>query len=210
MKNLTERQQHILHFIQEEVRLHGMPPTMAEIATAMGFKSSNGARDHLKALERKGVLELIPGASRGIRLIDMGAAQNDEMPDDWSLPLVGHVAAGNPILASENVESHYRVDPLMFSPRADYFLRVRGMSMKDVGILDGDLLAVHKTNQANNGEVVVARVADEVTVKRLEINQHLALLHPENDEFSTIKVDMRQTELVIEGLAVGVIRNNRL
>lgn len=210
MKSLTDRQQKILDFIQDEVRSTGMPPTMAEIASAMGFRSANGARDHLKALERKGMLELVPGASRGIRLTDLSIGNSEDFPDEWSIPLVGNVAAGNPILASENVESHYRVDPHMFSPRADYFLRVRGMSMKDVGIFDGDLLAVHKTNQAKNGEVVVARVAEEVTVKRLEIENHRALLHPENDEFSTIEVDMRHTNLVIEGLAVGVIRSGGL
>lgn len=208
MHGLTKRQEEILRLIKDQIRSTGMPPTMAEIAELMGFASANGARDHLKALERKGVIELVPGASRGIRLLDQEMAE--ELPEEWGLPLVGQVAAGNPILASENVESHYKVDPRMFNPAADFFLRVRGESMRDVGILDGDLLAVHKTSVARDGQIVVARVEDEVTVKRLQREEHMAYLLPENQEFRPIKVDMRQTPLVIEGLAVGVIRNSSL
>ncbi len=165
MKPLTARQQQIFELIKTHIEDTGMPPTRAEIARQLGFRSANAAEEHLKALARKGVLEIIPGASRGIRLI---SEEEVVTPEDQGLPLIGRVAAGEPILAQEHVESLYQVDPALFKPSADFLLRVSGMSMKDIGILDGDLLAVHKTQDVHNGQVVVARVDDDVTVKRLE------------------------------------------
>ena len=156
MSDLTPRQQAVFQFIQDFVREHGLPPTRSEIASAMGYRSVNAAEEHLRALARKGVLEVLTGASRGIRL-----------RGGMGLPVVGRVAAGSPILAQEHIEARYQVDPQLFRPRADYLLRVRGMSMRDAGILDGDLLAVHRTPEAGDGSVVVARLGDEVTVKRL-------------------------------------------
>lgn len=203
MKKLTNRQAEILQLIKDNISVTGMPPTRAEIAKQLGFKSANAAEEHLKALAKKGAIEIIPGTSRGIRLISDAA--NDEQ--EQGLPLIGQVAAGEPILAQEHVEAHYQVDPNMFHPSADYLLRVSGMSMKDIGIMDGDLLAVHKTNQAREGQVVVARVEDDVTVKRFEQQENKILLHPENPEFSTIVVDLEYQSVAIEGLAVGVIRN---
>lgn len=203
MKKLTNRQAEILQLIKDNISVTGMPPTRAEIAKQLGFKSANAAEEHLKALAKKGAIEIIPGTSRGIRLITNAA--NDEQ--EAGLPLIGQVAAGEPILAQEHVEAHYQVDPNMFHPSADYLLRVNGMSMKDIGIMDGDLLAVHKTNQAREGQVVVARVEDDVTVKRFEQKDNTILLHPENPEFSTIVVDLECQSVSIEGLAVGVIRN---
>lgn len=203
MKKLTNRQAEILQLIKDNISVTGMPPTRAEIAQQLGFKSANAAEEHLKALAKKGAIEIIPGTSRGIRL--MKDAANDE--SETGLPLIGQVAAGEPILAQEHVEAHYQVDPNMFNPSADYLLRVSGMSMKDIGIMDGDLLAVHKTNQAREGQVVVARVEDDVTVKRFEQQDNKILLHPENPEFSTIVVDLECQSVSIEGLAVGVIRN---
>jgi len=203
MKKLTNRQAEILQLIKDNISVTGMPPTRAEIAKQLGFKSANAAEEHLKALAKKGAIEIIPGTSRGIRLISDAA--NDEQ--EQGLPLIGQVAAGEPILAQEHVEAHYQVDPNMFHPSADYLLRVNGMSMKDIGIMDGDLLAVHKTNQAREGQVVVARVEDDVTVKRFEQQENKILLHPENPEFSTIVVDLEYQSVAIEGLAVGVIRN---
>jgi len=203
MKKLTNRQAEILQLIKDNISVTGMPPTRAEIAKQLGFKSANAAEEHLKALAKKGAIEIIPGTSRGIRLINNAA--NDE--EKAGLPLIGQVAAGEPILAQEHVEAHYQVDPNMFHPSADYLLRVNGMSMKDIGIMDGDLLAVHKTNQAREGQVVVARVEDDVTVKRFEQKDNTILLHPENPEFSTIVVDLECQSVAIEGLAVGVIRN---
>ena len=179
-----------------------MPPTRVEIADALGFKSANAAEEHLKALAKKGAIEMVPGASRGIRLVDDGSSE------DAGLPLIGKVAAGEPILAQEHIESHYEVDPSLFKPAADYLLRVDGMSMKDIGILDGDLLAVHKAQIAQNGQVVVARVDNDVTVKRLEQQGSKVLLHAENEEFSPIEVDLEHESFAIEGLAVGVIRNS--
>jgi len=203
MKKLTNRQAEILQLIKDNISVTGMPPTRAEIAKQLGFKSANAAEEHLKALAKKGAIEIIPGTSRGIRLIH--DAVNDD--SELGLPLIGQVAAGEPILAQEHVEAHYQVDPSMFNPSADYLLRVSGMSMKDIGIMDGDLLAVHKTNQAREGQVVVARVEDDVTVKRFEQKDNTILLHPENPEFSTIVVDLECQSVSIEGLAVGVIRN---
>lgn len=204
MKPLTPRQQQIFELIKDKIDVTGMPPTRAEIARELGFRSANAAEEHLKALARKNVIEIIPGASRGIRIVQA----EDTILEDQGLPLIGQVAAGEPILAQEHVESHYQVDPAMFKPQADFLLRVHGMSMKDIGIIDGDLLAVHKTQDVRDGQVVVARVDDDVTVKRLERKGAKVLLHAENEEFNPIEVDLTQQELTIEGLAVGIIRNN--
>jgi repressor LexA len=198
---LTRRQQEILQLIRDTVRATGLPPTRAEICQAFGFASPNAAEDHLRALARKGVIELAEGIARGIRLVGSEPA---------GMPLIGRVAAGQPILAEQHVQGHYQVDPALFTPQADYLLQVRGMSMRDVGILDGDLLAVHRTAEARNGQIVVARLQDEVTVKRLRRNGPIVELLPENPEFSPIVVDLRQDFLAIEGLAVGVIRNRNL
>ena len=201
MRPLTKRQSQILELIKVFIKDTGMPPTRAEIAQTLGFKSANAAEEHLKALAKKGVIKMKPGASRGIQLVE------EEEPEQLGLPLIGRVAAGSPILAQEHVESHCKIDPLMFKPAADFLLRVNGMSMKDIGIMDGDLLAVHKTQVAENGQVVVARVDDDVTVKRIEKAGRQVLLHAENDEFAPIKVDLETESFNIEGLAVGVIRN---
>ncbi|MBS4096535.1 MAG: transcriptional repressor LexA [Sulfuricella sp.] len=198
MHELTPRQAEILKLIREWTEATGFPPTRAEIARRLGFRSANAAEEHIKALARKGMLELLPGASRGIRLKDGGG-----------LPVVGRVAAGNPILAQEHIEGRYQLDTALFAPRADYLLKVCGMSMKDAGILDGDLLAVQRNNEAQPGQVVVARIADEVTVKRFRRRGHIVELLPENPDFSPIVVDLRREELVIEGIGVGVIRNGR-
>ncbi|NIV75657.1 MAG: transcriptional repressor LexA [Gammaproteobacteria bacterium] len=201
MLTLTTRQNQILRFIQEFIESEGFPPTRAEIARALGFRSVNAAEDHLKALVRKGAVEILPGASRGIRLVNV--------PEDAGLPVVGRVAAGSPILAEQHIQGHYRLDPGLFRPRADYLLRVRGMSMREAGILDGDLLAVHRVPEANSGEIVVARVEDEVTVKRFRRRGNVVRLVPENPDFSPIVVDLRRQSLVIEGVGVGVIRNRK-
>ncbi|EKO3957455.1 transcriptional repressor LexA [Vibrio fluvialis] len=204
MKPLTPRQQEVFDLIRSKIDETGMPPTRAEIARELGFRSANAAEEHLKALARKQVIEIVPGASRGIRiLVD---AANDSA-DDVGLPLIGRVAAGEPILAQEHVEAHYQVDPAIFRPQADFLLRVHGESMKNIGIMDGDLLAVHKTQDVHNGQVVVARVEDDVTVKRLERKGAKVLLHAENEEFAPIEVDLSCQELTIEGIAVGIIRN---
>lgn len=179
-----------------------MPPTRAEIATGLGFSTPSSAEDHLQALAKKGAIELVPSASRGLRLIEIPGE-----PVQGTLPLVGHVAAGSPILAAEHVEAHFRVDPELFAPRADYLLRVRGVSMQDVGILDGDLLAVHMQNDALSGQIVVARLNDEVTVKRFKRRGRDIVLLPENTHFSPIVVDPRTTAFAIEGLAVGLVRS---
>jgi repressor LexA len=196
MTRLTPRQEQVLQLIREYAEATGFPPTRAEIAKALGFRSVNAAEEHLRALARKGAIELLPGASRGIRLKEIGG-----------LPVVGRVAAGSPILAEEHIETRYQLDPALFHPRADYLLRVRGMSMRDAGILDEDLLAVHRTHEVRNGQIVVARLTDEVTVKRFERRGHRVRLLPENPEFSPIEVDLRREPLEIEGLGVGVIRN---
>lgn len=195
MRDLTARQEEILALIREWIDTTGLPPTRAEIAERFGFSSPNAAEQHLKGLAKKGVLELVPGTSRGIRLAGGGG-----------LPLVGRVAAGSPLLAQEHIERHVQVEAALFVPRADYLLRVRGMSMKDIGILDGDLLAVHKTAEAKNGQVVVARIGDEVTVKRLDKRGRTVRLLPENAEFEPIVVDAVRDGFAIEGIAVGVIR----
>jgi repressor LexA len=200
MKALTARQQEVFDLIRDRINQTGMPPTRAEIAQQLGFRSPNAAEEHLKALARKGVLEIVSGASRGIRLLL-------DVAEDNGLPLVGRVAAGEPLLAQQHIEGHYQVDPSLFKPNADFLLRVSGMSMKDIGIMDGDLLAVHKTQDVRNGQVVVARIDDEVTVKRLKKQGNTVQLLPENSEFSPIVVNLREQNFTIEGLAVGVIRN---
>jgi len=203
MRPLTPRQEEVLSLIKTTMIDTGMPPTRAEIARQLGFKSANAAEEHLKALAKKGVIDIIPGTSRGIKL-------NCPLEDDieQGLPLIGRVAAGEPILAQEHVECHYKVDPQLFKPSADFLLKVSGMSMKDIGIMDGDLLAVHSTKSVQNGQVVVARVDEDVTVKRFEKIGSQVLLHAENDEFNTIKVDLASQNFNIEGIAVGVIRNS--
>ena len=197
---LTPRQQQILDLIKQHIENTGYPPTRAEIANELGFKSPNAAEEHLRALARKGVIEMISGTSRGIRLL------LEEEP--LGLPLIGRVAAGEPILAVENIEDYLEVAANMFYPQADYLLRVQGMSMKDVGIMDGDLLAVHKADTAENGQIVVARIEDEVTVKRLKKTRkrHEIMLLPENEELEPILVDLKEQDFAIEGLGVGVIR----
>ena len=200
MRELTPRQKEILEMIQEFISETGMPPTRAEIARQLGFKSANAAEEHLRALQRKGVLELLPGASRGIQL-------KDSLRDQMGLPLVGRVAAGSPILAQEHIETHYKIDPQLFSPKPHYLLRVSGMSMKNAGILDGDLVAVHRTPEVRSRQIIVARLDDEVTVKRYRQTGSLVSLLPENDDFEPIEVDLREQALVIEGVVVGVIRD---
>ena len=204
MRPLTARQTEVLELIKTTMQETGMPPTRAEIARQLGFRSANAAEEHLKALARKGVIEILPGTSRGIKL---NIPLDNEAEEEEGLPLIGRVAAGEPILAQEHVESHYKVDPALFQPQADFLLRVNGMSMKDIGIMDGDLLAVHRTQVAENGQVVVARVDEDVTVKRLEKAGRKVLLHAENEEFTPIEVDLENESFNIEGLAVGVIRN---
>ena len=203
MEKLTARQRQVLEYIRDTVSGSGMPPTVAEITTAMGLSSTNGIRGHLQALERKGAIELVPNASRGIRLLERPESEEHRL----GLPIVGQVAAGSPILAQEHIEDYCRVDNDTFHPGADYLLRVKGESMRDIGIYDGDLLAVHRASTANNGQIVVARIDDEVTVKRLQVKGHMAYLHPENPEFDVIKVNMKTQPLDIEGIAVGVLRH---
>jgi repressor LexA len=200
MKGLTPRQSQILHMIQEFIADFGMPPTRAEIARELGFASANAAEEHLRALQKKGVLGLVPGASRGIQL-------KDSLREQLGLPLVGRVAAGSPILAEEHIETHYRLDPALFNPKPHYLLRVHGMSMKDAGILDGDLVAVHRTPEVRSRQIVVARVEDEVTVKRYRQDGSKVWLLPENEEFEPIEVDLETQTMVIEGVVVGVIRD---
>jgi repressor LexA len=203
MIKLTRRQQEIVNLIRRQIEKTGMPPTRADICAALGFKSPNAAESHLRALEAKGVIEMTPGASRGIRIVAHGVQS-----PEFSLPVVGRVAAGQPILAVEHIEDHCRVDPRLFKPRADYLLHVRGYSMRGAGILDGDLLAVHRARQAENGQVVVARVNnEEVTVKRFHRRSaYLVRLLPENPDFDPIELDLREDTLAIEGLGVGVLR----
>lgn len=201
MTTLTDRQAEILEMIRAAIEETGMPPTRAEIAQSLGFRSANAAEEHLRALARKGVIELVPGASRGIRLVE----------EDLGLPVVGKVAAGHPILAEQNIDRHYRMDPSMFRPKAHYLLTVQGMSMRDAGILDGDLLAIHRTPEVRNGQIIVARLNDdEVTVKRYRQRGREVWLLPENPEFEPIHVDLAVQRMVIEGVVVGVIRNGRL
>ena len=197
MEKLTSRQQQVLDLVRQHIDETGYPPTRADIARELGFKSANAAEEHLKALARKGAIEMIAGASRGIRL-----------PESAGIPIVGRVAAGDPVLAEQNIEEYCDLPPTFFKPRADYFLVVQGDSMVDVGILDGDLLAVHSTREANNGDIVVARIEDEVTVKRLRRTgqKHLLELLPENPDYEPIRVDLRERAFAIEGISVGVLR----
>nr|WP_136681239.1 transcriptional repressor LexA [Neptunomonas sp. XY-337] len=196
---LTKRQSEVLACIREHIEATGYPPTRADIAKTLGFKSANAAEEHLKALARKNAIEIIPGTSRGIRIPDL------EQPDQ-GLPIVGRVAAGSPVLAQEHIEEHCTISSDFFHPPAHYLLRVKGTSMKDVGIMDGDLLAVHQCTEAREGQIVVARIGDEVTVKRFHRENHMVYLIAENPEFEPIEVDLRESELSIEGLGVGVIR----
>jgi len=201
MPELTRRQSEILDFIQDFIEQTGMPPTRAEIARSLGFRSANAAEEHLRALQRKGALELVPGTSRGIRL-------KDSLRDQLGLPLVGRVAAGNPILAEAHIEGHYRIDVSLFNPKPHFLLRVQGMSMRNAGILDGDLVAVHRTPEVRNGQIVVARLDDEVTVKRYrQDGRFICRLLPENDEFEPIEIALRERSMVIEGVVVGLLRN---
>ncbi len=199
MEHLTPRQAQVLDLIRRHIDDTGYPPTRADIAQELGFRSPNAAEEHLKALARKGAIEMIPGTSRGIRL-----------PEETGLPVVGRVAAGSPILAAEHVEDRVNIAPGFFRPRADFLLRVRGDSMCEIGIMDGDLLAVHKTPEAANGQIVVARVEDEVTVKRFQRTRqrNRVLLLPENANYQPIEVDLANQSFQIEGLSVGVIRQS--
>jgi len=200
MRQLTPRQSQILEVIQDFIAETGMPPTRAEIARQLGFKSANAAEEHLRALQKKGVLDLVPGASRGIQL-------KDSLRDQIGLPLVGRVAAGSPILAEEHIETHYRIDPALFNPKPHYLLRVHGMSMRNAGILDGDLVAVHRTPEVRSRQIIVARLDDEVTVKRYQQKGSMVELLPENEDFETIHVNLAEQTMVIEGVVVGVIRD---
>ena len=207
MNELTSRQQEILAFLKAWIAENGMPPTRAEMCSAMGFRSPNAAEEHLRALERKGAIEMLAGSSRGIRIREGGAMGSEAVNDEeGGMPLIGRVAAGSPILAQENVVGRYPVSPLMFKPKADYLLKVTGMSMKDVGIMDGDWLAIHKTTQARTGQIVVARVEGDATVKRLKLKGRQAFLIAENPDFLPIVVDLDKSQLDIEGLVVGVVR----
>ncbi|MFT7128466.1 MAG: repressor LexA [Gammaproteobacteria bacterium] len=199
MTKLTQRQSEVLELIKNHINETGFPPTRADIARKLGFKSANAAEEHLKALARKGAIEMIAGASRGIRVADTGPK---------GIPIVGQVAAGNPILAQEHIEDYCEMPSSFFHPSADYFLRVRGDSMIDIGIFENDLLAVHKTSEAENGDIVIARIDDEVTVKRLRKtrSKYQILLLPENKDYSPIEVDLREQDFAIEGLSVGIVR----
>jgi repressor LexA len=219
MRELTSRQQEILELIKQHIQTTGFPPTRAEIANQLGFKSANAAEEHLKALARKGVIELTSGASRGIRLTPSNASSSatgssmieritNVISNTLSLPLIGRVAAGSPILAQEHIDSKFDVDPTFFSDTPDYLLRVRGLSMRDAGILDGDLLAVKKAVDARNGQIVIARIGDEVTAKRLRKHSGYVELLPENPDFQPIIVT-NPNEFSIEGIAVGLIRGGK-
>ena len=195
MVKLTPRQQEILDFIRNSLEVLGAPPTRAEISNAFGFASHNAAEEHLRALAKKGIIVLEPGSARGIRLVEQ-----------LGLPLIGSVAAGSPILAVENVQARYALDASLFKPRADFLLRVRGLSMINAGILDGDLLAVHRSSEARNGQIVVARLEEDVTVKRYRRHGNVVELIAENPDYAPIVVDTRRQALEIEGIAVGLIR----
>ena len=200
--DLTPRQMQILRLIQNAILDTGMPPTRKEIAQELGFKSPNAAEDHLRALARKGVISLVPGASRGIQL-------KEALREPLGLPLIGRVAAGRPILSVENVEERLQIDPSVFQVRPHYLLKVVGMSMKDIGILDGDLVAVHRTPEVRNRQIIVARLENEVTVKRYRQEGSVAWLLPENEDFEPIKVDLKEQSLLIEGVVVGVVRRGK-
>lgn len=213
---LTARQQHVFDFIVKTMGEFGYPPTRAEIAKALGFKSPNAAEEHLRALERKGVIRIIRNTSRGIRLPNQDAQEVSDPPAPVAanssdlppvgLPVIGEVAAGSPILAAEHIDRYCPLPADYFTPKADYLLRVRGLSMKEVGILEGDLLAVHRTDRVRDGQIVVARLEDEVTVKRFKRQGHQVTLMAENTDFAPIEIDLRTQALEIEGVGVGVIR----
>lgn len=200
MKSITPRQQEILDHIRQTLRQSGVPPTIAEIADALGIKSTNAVRGHLQALARKGVIELMPSLARGIRLLE------HRILDD-ALSVIGRVAAGRPVLTEAHIEKYCRLGPELFQGKADYLLRVRGLSMRDAGILEGDLLAVQRTNQARSGQIVIARIGDEITVKRLRLEGSMAYLEPANPDFETLSIDLERQELCIEGVVVGLIRS---
>jgi len=202
MSDLTPRQTQILRLIQDAIVESGMPPTRAEIARTLGFKSPNAAEEHLRALQRKGVIDLIPGASRGIQLKDI-------LREQLGLPLIGRVAAGRPILAEEHIEKRYQIDPQLFQPRPHYLLKVQGMSMKNAGIMHGDLVAVHRTPEVRNRQIVVARLENEVTVKRYRQEGTIVWLLPENEDFQPIRVDLKAQPMIIEGVVVGVLRRGK-
>jgi repressor LexA len=217
MSALSPKQLEILKFIQRFLDSSGLPPTRGEIAVGMGLRNRQGIDQHLRALQAKGVIDLIPGISRGIRVTDEAFAQSTRNsskkmpPEDMAgLPLLGRIAAGSPILALGNIEDHLQVDPALFRPRADFLLRVRGDSMKDADILDRDLLAVHQTSQARTGQIVVARLGDEATVKRYRREGTIVRLEPANSGYEPIEIDLRRQEFAIEGLAVGIIRTGHL
>ena len=197
-ESLTPRQAEVLQLIRDTVESSGYPPTRAEIAQAFGFRSANAAEDHLRALARKGLIEIEEGRARGIRLREA-----------LGIPLIGRVAAGQPILAEAHVQGRYQIDPGLFKPRADFLLKVRGLSMIEAGILEGDLLAVHRSAEARSGQIVVARIGDEVTVKRLKRRGGTLELLPENPDFAPIVVDPRRDAFAIEGIAVGLIRGGK-
>jgi repressor LexA len=207
MDELTERQSEILRLIRDLTERSGFPPTRAEIADRMGFRSVNAAEQHLRALEKKGAIDILSGASRGIRLRSLRSVRAGR---PFELPVIGRVAAGSPILAEEHVQARYQVDPNLFTPKADYLLKVRGMSMRDAGILEGDLVAVHKDSEARSGQIVVARLEHEVTVKRYRRRGNSVQLVAENPDFAPIEVDLREDALTIEGTVVGVIRSGPL
>lgn len=220
MLKLTARQEQILNLIRDAIDNTGFPPTRAEIARELGFRSANAAEEHLQALARKGAIDLTPGTSRGIRLLDMSESRDSRASRilvshsgvahpalmQLNLPLIGRVAAGSPILAQQHIEANYNVDRSLFFAIPDFLLKVRGMSMRDAGILDGDLLAVKKSDHARNGQIVVARIGDEVTVKRYKKTGSIVELLPENPEFSAIRVNLEEEEFALEGLAVGLMR----
>ncbi len=199
MDALTKRQAQVLDLIKQHIQDTGYPPTRADIASELGFRSANASEEHLKALARKGAIEMIPGTSRGIRL-----------PEDSGLPIIGRVAAGNPILAAENIEERVDIAAGLFQPRADFLLRVRGDSMSEIGIMDGDLIAVHKSQEAASGQIVVARIDDEVTIKRFQRsrNRSKITLLPENKNYQPIEIDLSKEDFHIEGLYVGLLRKH--
>jgi repressor LexA len=205
MVELTARQSRVLKLIRARIEATGLPPTRSEICAELGFRSPNAAEQHLRALAQKGVIEMTPGTSRGIRLLGQGA-----LAPEYSLPVVGRVAAGRPILAAENIDDHVRVDPALFRPRADYLLRVAGQSMRDAGILDGDLIAVRRARRADDGQVVVVRIgADEVTVKYFRQHRDRVELRPANPDFAPIQIDARGDDIAIEGVVVGLLRRQQ-
>jgi len=216
MTKLTARQQQVFDLIRRAIERTGFPPTRAEIAAELGFSSANSAEEHLRALARKGVIELAAGASRGIRLLSAQAQGLDDAPHQFtlphaglmqlSLPLIGRVAAGSPILAQEHISQHYACDPALFSSKPDYLLKVRGLSMRDAGILDGDLLAVQKRSEAKDGQIIIARLGDDVTVKRLKRRSNGIELIAENPDYENIFVATGSADFALEGIAVGLIR----